>query len=237
VSRLMRALEKAGLVEIDQREAVPSTPAPEPEVIAEPAPLPLRERVRASMPADSGSAPSAPPPGGAIQEQRPFDDIYAAGQVASSPFSAEKLMKIMEGLGALEPASRKAAVLALDAADDAWTIDDALLDAERKARALDLAKKQIEDQARAALEHARSEIEAREQRQADAVARIRQQIAELEGLLEREVARATEEKAALQETARAAKEACVRESMRYDAEVARLRRLADVFAPAPVASR
>lgn len=216
MSRFLRALEKVGLVEAEQRadelaaadtsvDAVPTEAMPETPVI---------------------SVPSGP-----IQEQRAFEAIYAEGNVTPSPFSAEKLLKILEGLAALEPASRKAAVLALDASDDAWTIDDALLDAERKIKALDLARRQVEEQARAALEEARTAVEAREAKQQDAVARIRQQIADLEGLLEREVTRATEEKAALHDGARAAKDACTRECTRLDAEAHRLRRLAEVFAP------
>lgn len=215
----MRALEKVGLVEVEQRAEEPAyvepagdVPPPEPTAVPEPA--------------------APPPPSGPIQEQRPFDEIYAAGSVAASPFPAEKLLKILEGLAALEPAARRAAVTALDAADDAWTVDDALLDAERKIKALDQARKQVEEQARAALEEARAAVEAREQKQQDAVTRIRQQIAELEGLLEREVTRATEEKAALHDAARAAKDACTRECTRLDAEAHRLRRLAEVFAPA-----
>jgi hypothetical protein len=226
VSRFLRALEKVGLVESESHErgaASAGEPAPAEAAAAEPVPEPMPE------------AAPVPVAEGPIREQRPFDDIYAEAQVAPGPFPAEKLLKILEGLAALDPASRKAAVLALDAADDSWQLDDALLDAERKLKALDGAKRQVEAQARAELERARTEIEAREQRQQDAVARIRQQIAELEALLEREVARATEEKAALNETARLAKDACSRELARCDAEAARLRRVAEVFA-APAAS-
>lgn len=225
MSRFLRALEKVGLVETDARDRVADEPpaaAPESaldtHVAAPPEPEPL------------------PVPAGPIQEQRPFEAIYAEAQLAPGPFPAEKLLKILEGLAALEPSARKAAVLALDAADDSWHLDDALLDAERKLKALDGAKRQVEGQARAELERTRSEIEAREQRQQEAVARIRQQITELEALLEREVARATEEKSALQEAARGAKEACAREIARCDAEAARLRRLGEIFAAAPAAS-
>jgi len=218
LSRFLRGLEKLGLVERDGAAEEPAyvepagdVPPPEPAPEPEPVIVPL--------------------PSGPIQEQRPYDDIYAAAGVAPSPFPAEKLLKILEGLAALEPAARRAAVVALDAADDAWTLDDALLDAERKLKALDAARRGVEDQARAALEQAKAEVEAREQKQTEAVARIRQQIADLEGLLEREVARATEEKAALHDAGRAAKDACTRECTRLDAEAHRLRRLADVFAP------
>lgn len=221
MSRFLRALEKVGLVEREAQAAEPAYVEPAGDV-PPPDPAPT-----------AAAEPALPVASGPIQEQRAFDEIYAAGSVGASPFPAEKLLKILEGLAALEPAARRAAVTALDAADDAWTIDDALLDAERKIRALGEARKQIEEQARAALEESRAAVEAREQKQQDAVARIRQQIADLEGLLEREVARATEEKAALHDAARAAKDACTREVTRLDAEAHRLRRLAEVFAPGP----
>lgn len=220
MSRLLRALEKVGLVETDVQAQAEAQVEPASQI---------------TPPAEFASAaPEAAPAvaSGPIQEQRPLDDIYASARIGPSPFPAEKLLKILEGLAALEPAARRAAVTALDAADDAWTIDDALLDAERKIKALDDARKQVEGQARAALEEARAAVEAREHKQTEAVARIRQQIADFEGLLEREVARATEEKAALHDGARAAKDACTRECTRLDAEAHRLRRLAEVFAPA-----
>lgn len=222
MGRLMRALEKVGLVELDGAAERAVAPGPAPT-----------ESLPVEMLPAVAEAATEPLPEGPIREQRPFGEIYAEDQVATSPFPAEKLLKILDGLAALDPSSRKAAVLALDAADDSWQLDDALLDAERKLKALDGAKRQVEAQARAELERTRSEVEAREQRQQDSVARIRQQIADLEGLLEREVTRATEEKAALHNAARAAKDACGRESARCDAEAARLRRLSEIFAATP----
>ena len=171
----------------------------------------------------------------AIAEQRPFDDIYGEQSVPASPFTSEKLLRILDGLAALDPPARKAAVLALDAADDAWSIDDALLDAQRKSKALRAAKLQIEDQVRAALASAKAQIEEQERRQQATVATIRKQIADLEALLEREVARATDAKAALGNAANAAKESCQRETARFDVEIVRLSRIAAIFAPADAA--
>lgn len=215
MSKFMRALQKAGLVELDEP---PAASMSEPEVVpaevappAEPEPL----------------APSAPL--AELTEQKPFDQLYAEMGIATTVFSAEKLLKIFDGLGALDPASRKTAVLALDAADDSWSIEDAQLDAERKVRALGQARSQIEDHARAALEKAKQEVEARDARQQEAVSRVRSQIADLEALLEREVTRATEEKAALHAQARSTKEACLREVARLDAEATRLKTIAQIF--------
>lgn len=219
----MRALQKAGLVEMDESaqraEAVATEVAVEspPQVVMDQTPEPV------------ATAPVPPAVEGPIAEQRPFEDIYAEQSVQASVFPAEKLLKILDGLAALDPAARNAAVHALDAADDAWTVDDALLDAERKTRALAAARSQLEQQARAGLEQARAAVTERDQRQQDAVGRIRSQIADLEGLLEREVTRATEEKSALENAARATKDACLREVARLDAETARLKRLAATF--------
>lgn len=232
----MRALQKAGLVEIDERagadgeEAVVESISPgDEQVVFEPASEPAP---------DLAPELTAEPVATLVEivEQRPFEQIYAEQSVPASAFPAEKLAKILDGLAALDPAARIAAVRALDAADDAWTIDDALLDAERKTRALGAARSQLEQHARAGLEQARRDVAERDQRQQEAVGRIRSQIADLESLLEREVARATEEKGALENAARATKDACLREVARLDAESERLRRLAATFGGAPAAA-
>jgi hypothetical protein len=226
----MRALQKAGLVELDENaQPLPTEASGE----SEPAPQVVMDHT--PEPVATAPAPVVAVPEGPIAEQRPFDDIYAEQSVAPAAFTAEKLLKILDGLAALDPAARIAAVRALDAADDAWTIDDALLDAERKTRALGNARATLEQQARAALEQARRDVTERDQRQQDAVGGIRKQIADLEALLEREVARATEEKAAFENSARATKEACLREVARLDAEADRLKRLAATFGAAPAA--
>lgn len=224
----MRALQKAGLVQLDEAEQQPSADEPvatATEVVMDHAPE--------APPAEPAAPAEPPPPLGELAQQRPFEQIYADQSVPTAPFSAEKLLKIIDGLAALDPPARIAAVRALDAADDAWSIDDALLDAERKSRALLAARSQLEQQARAALEQARTAVAERDQRQQEAVGRIRSQIADLEALLEREVARATEEKSALENAARSAKEACLREVARLDAESERLKRLAATFGGSP----
>jgi hypothetical protein len=224
LSKFLRALQKAGLVEMD--ESAQPIPA---EAPAEDIPASVDVAAEPPVPASEAPAATPPVPAGEVREQRPFEDIYAEQSVATPVFSAEKLLKILDGLAALDPSSRIAAVRALDASDDAWTIDDALLDAERKTRALAAARAQLEQQARAALEQARRDIAERDARQQEAVGRIRSQVSDLEALLEREVARATEEKSALENAARATKEACLREVARLDGESERLKRLAVTF--------
>jgi hypothetical protein len=218
MGKLLRVLEKVGLVESEAEASAQATaPEPAPEIEA---------------PVLAENIAEAPPPAlvdGNLQEQRPFEDIYAEQSVESVAFSADKLLRILDGLAALDPVSRKAAVIALDSADDSWSLDEVLADAERKTGALDAAKRQLEAHVRSALQQAREAIEARDQKQNDAVSRIRQQITDLEALLEREVTRSTEEKASLEANARATKDACIRESARLDQERNRLARIAEIF--------
>lgn len=228
MGKLLRVLEKVGLVESESAPPAAAEAIVEPIMASDAAAVP--EPAPAGIPAEPAALPSG---------ERPFEQIYADQTLPSVPFSAEKLLRVLDGLAALDPGARKAAVQALDAADDAWAIDDVLLDAERKKRALEVARRELEQQARLALEAAREAIAAREARQQEATTRIRQQIADLEALLEREVTRATEEKASLAAEARTAKEACQREILRYDQEGMRLSRIASIFgdgAPAPSAA-
>ena len=217
MSKLLRVLEKVGLLEADGAEPA-AVPGVAPDAVADP--------LAATEPTPEPAPVAAL---GELVEQRPFEQIYAEQSLASVPFTAEKLLRVLDGLAALDPAARKAAVQALDAADDTWSIDDVLLDAERKTRALDVAKRGLEQHARTILQGAREAVEARELRQQEAVTRIRQQIGDLEALLEREVARATEEKSQLDAEARATKDACQREIARIDLEAARLTRIAAIF--------
>ena len=243
MSRFMRVLEKAGLVQLDEAESLVEARTLDGDVGSTAAGAGSVDKANAPGERIAHAVVAPPPASGqtdaaaiGISEQRPLSEIYLDQSVPPSPFPAEKLLKILDGLAALEPASRQAAVLALDAADDAWSIDDALLDAQNKIKALQDARLQIEDQTRAALALARSRIEAREQRQQEAVAAIRKQIADLEALLEREVARAAEEKAGLNNDAVAAKAACARETTRLAAEIERIGHIEAVFTPASAAS-
>lgn len=221
MSKFLRVLQKAGLVEAEatdlsvnlEAEVLAEVPAPEPSV---PATVVLSE-------AESR-----------IQESRSFDVLYAERGVPSSPFPAEKLLKLLEGLRAMDPPVRKAAVLAMDAADDNWTIDDAALDASRKIKALKDTKALLVQQASSQAAHAQERLKAREQRQADALAAIRQQIGDLEALMQREVEKATTEKAALGAEVKSAQDAAMRESARLDAEIARLQDVLETFVPPAV---
>jgi len=173
------------------------------------------------------TAPSDPLAGDA--EGIALADIFAAAGVPDSPYPAEKLLRLLDGLRAMDAGTRKAAVLAMDAADDNWQIGDCIADADRKISALDAYKQQLNAQ-----------LQDREQQSAEVVnqiklaldkstAAIRTQIAELEQLLEREVTRAAQEATSVEAGLRAARESTAREARRMDAEIQRLREIPTSF--------
>lgn len=248
MKNLLKALERVGLVELEESKtngapaveteaaAVPRPDAPAPRPLT-PSAAPTEPRADARVrptPVESSRAAESPVQAPtASEEGRPFEAIYQEQGLPSSPFPAERLLKVLDGLAALDPAARRTAVQALDAADDSWAIEDSLLDAERKTRALMSFRGQVEERTRARLAEAKALSEERERTHAEAVARIRQQIADLEGLLTRETERAASDQAELQALAREAKALCARELARIDQEIQRLGKIRTMFGPEP----
>jgi hypothetical protein len=219
----LKVLNKVGLVNLDEGDlpvelAEPSVPS---NLVAE------------RLPPPPPSPEVLPVAACGIEEQRSLESLYQQQGVPASPFPAEKLLKLLDGLRAMEPPVRKAAVLAMDAADDAWTVDDAVLDAQRKIGALQQAQAYLAQQTASAQAHAQEELKHREQQHEAAMDAVKRQIAELEALREREVERATADRAAIQTKAKAVEEASLRETARLEAELARLRQILEIFASAP----
>jgi hypothetical protein len=227
----LKVLQKAGLVELDAEERTAAGAATRDfEPGADP---------RAAAPAD---LPPPPPPvvevlpaaACAVEEQRSFEALYHEQAVPPSPFPAEKLLKLLDGLRAMEPAVRKAAIQAMDAADDAWTVDDAVLDAQRKIGALQQAQTYLAQQTASAQAHAQEQLQQRDQQHEAAVEAVKRQIAELEALRQREVEKAAADRAAIQSAAKAVEEAALRETARLEGELTRLRQIIEIFAaPTP----
>jgi hypothetical protein len=225
-SGFLKALKKVGLIDVD--EAVDAAPAaadamPPPVETARAAPAPVSAPVvEAAVAAE-------------IVESIPLEQIYADGQVPSCPYPAEKLLKVLGGLKAMDVATRKAAVAAMDAADDSWRIEDVLLDAECKIKALETRKKMLAAQAQAADAEAAARVSEREAQQQSALDSVRKQIADLQALMEREVTKATADKAAALAKAQSARGAGTRETVRLNQEIERLREIPATFAAPPPA--
>lgn len=179
-------LEKAGLVRRLGEAPGADTPLPE-------------------EPAAESHAPAGPEvamePAAPVEVAAPgltLEQIYAAAGVPPSPYPAERLLRLIDGLKAMDDATRLATIRAIDAADDSWSIDDPRRDAAAKVAALERHAAGV----RAALARAEQDTQARReqltQQQERTLADIRRQIADLEGLLAREIARGTQEHASLE---------------------------------------
>ncbi|MCB9655928.1 MAG: hypothetical protein H6729_17515 [Deltaproteobacteria bacterium] len=176
--------------------------------------------------ARSGSAVGA---ASEIEEGRPFEMVYGSAGVSSSPFPAEKLIKVLDGLRAMDPATRKAAILAMDAADDDWKIEDPIVDAERKIRALEAEKARLGAVVEASATRLAAELETIQGFEEEARTKIKKQIEDLEALLARELAKGAEARAKNQVQLEANRDASRRERARIDAEIVRLQEIALTF--------
>ena len=228
---ILSLLAKAKLIELSEDEqlaasaerpaAVPDAPAAQPAEVAE-------TRMHAGT---AAAAPDLPSLADACADLdgATFSDLFASAGVPASPYPAEKLLRLLDGLRAMDAGTRKSAVLAMDAADDNWQIDDCVRDADLKIAALEEHKRRLAEQMQ---ERERQSGELVSQIRVvldEASAAIRKQIAELEQLLEREVTRAAQESTSVEAGLRAAREATAREARRMDAEIERLREIPNTF--------
>ena len=231
----MRTLAKIGLVELDPSEQAPKADAGEAEPDLE-ALLAEARAISAGQSESPAGAPAPQPaealpalPAAALSEGVSFDELYAEANLAPSPFPAEKLLKLLDGLAAMDPPMRKAAVAAMDQADDAWTIEDPLLDASRKVRALSGARARLDQSLAAAEAEAEADLAAQQQFSEQVVSTIREQIAELEATLAEELSKVGEEKVKIQVRLEAARSGRSREAARLDAAIERLQSLYPLF--------
>lgn len=185
---VMGFLEKAGLVRMDEAhtEDPPSAnPASTPEAPA----IVLLPEV-----ASVGAAPLK------------LDDIYAQAGVPTSKYPAERLLRLIEGLSAMDANTRLMAIKAMDAADESWTIDDPLADARTKAEALAMHAELLQLNLQALERDTLARIETVTARREKVVDDIRQQMSELDALMSREVARAAQDIAGQEAQLQAARE-------------------------------
>ena len=212
---ILDLLARAKLVELSEDEKQLAAESPAGVVVEQ------MEEVQPPPPVLSADLP--------MVEGKPFAEIFAEAGVPVSPFPAEKLLRLLEGLRAMDSTTRKAAVLAMDAADDNWEIGDSVNDAQRKIAALEAYKQGLatrlrggEQQAEARMAEVRRDLEA-------ATTAIRQQIAELEQLLERKITQSAQETTGIEADLRSTREAVARETRRMDAEIEHLREIPSQF--------
>jgi len=206
---LMRFLARAKLVELSVDESAVSA-SPDEATTDSP-----------GVPAAEIPISPLPVPEGGIDEGVALDDIFALAGVSPSPFPAEKLLRLLDGLRAMDPTTRQTAVLAMDAADDTWQISDPVLDAQRKMAALEAYKQRLSAQVATVEQDVSARVVEGKAAVERATAEIRAQISELERLLEREVAKAAQETTGLEAELRATREAAAREVRRMNKEIER----------------
>ena len=244
MSKFLKALAKVGLVELDETDRSALAKASETgeelskedidRILSDARTPKGKDPPRPANPPATPAAAPAPAYESGVTEGRDLAAIYGEMRVPPSPFPAEKLLKLLDGLRAMDAHTRKAAVLAMDAADDTWTIEDAILDAHRKTEALEQAKKRVKSTVGASEETARRELEETAKYQDEVTATIKKQIADLEAMLQRELESVATQKAAIQARVEADRAAGERESKRYDEEIARLSDIAKTFQPQEV---
>jgi hypothetical protein len=206
-------LEKAGLVKND----TPATP-PEPE-----AAKPL-STTQGQEPTELPLTLTSPNGQGLDVEA-----VYAKNGIAPSIYPAERLLRLLDGLGAMDEATRLIAIKAMDAADESWSIQDPLTDAAAKIAALAAHADQLRRNLQIMQEQTQSRTDAIAARADQVVGDIRKQISELEALATREQTRAAQESAAQQDHMKAATDQTARELSDIGALSLRLQGLAAQF--------
>ena len=254
MSSFLRALARVGLVELDESEAKKkprrSSSSPEPTAGEDEIERILRETQAAlaatdttssgaSTPAPVSAAPTPPPaappptpraaPTGTLSTENSLDEIYMAAGVPDSLFPVEKLLRMLDGLKELPASSRKAAVMALDAADENWSIADVILDAQRKTRALREEQGRLDAHLSAAETQAQADLSAAESYQEQATATIREQIADLEMLLQQEVQQVADQKAQITSSLQSSRGDVTRQRSQLDSEISRIAKIPLTF--------
>jgi hypothetical protein len=185
-SILAGVLERAGLIRLENdppQESAPATP-PAPAV----APLATQDVSSLSL-----------------------EQIYAAAGVPASSYPAERLLRLIDGLKAMDDTTRRQAIAAMDAADDSWTIADPVADATTKIDAIEHHAKRVLATVDAETQRTADGLAEIQKRVDTTVTGIKRQIADLEALQQREITRAAEESATLEANLRAFREASSRE--------------------------
>lgn len=182
---MLGLLEKAGLVRMDPTDHAVDATAPAADVAPD-----FSHRTREETTAGVMSSPQPKLP---LAAPIALEDIYSKAGVPASNYPAERLLRLIEGLSAMDEPVRLMAIKAMDAADESWTIEDPINDAQAKLKALGLHGELLDLNLQALERDTQKATEAIKARQEKVSTDIRQQMAELEALMAREVAKAAQE--------------------------------------------
>jgi hypothetical protein len=232
MATLKKLLEAARLIERSETDVPMSAPAGDDDIDAI-----IRRAAQAEAaistappPLPRDAAPAAPAVAG-IEEGLSFADIYARQGLTEAQFPVERLLKLVDGLRALDPATRRAAITAMDVADETWSMEQVLADADAKVAALRGHQRQMQGTADAVVQSNRERIAALENSRDGRVAELRQQIAALEAQIQDAIGTAAADVAKLQSESESNKAALLRETQRIDAHILNLDELVAQFRP------
>lgn len=240
MATLKRILEAARLIE--SADAPPPAPADDGDIdaiirrAAAAESRGARPPERAPVPAEPQAGEASPAAAEAlagVEEGLAFPDIYARQGLAEAAFPVERLQKLVDGLRTLDPTTRRAAITAMDVADETWSMDQVLADADAKIDALRGHQRHLQAGADALVQHNRERIAALESGRDTRVAELRRQIAALEAQVQDAIGATAADVARLQSESESNKAALQRETQRLDTQIAGLQDLVAQFrAPA-----
>jgi hypothetical protein len=242
MSKLTQFLQKAGLVESDEPtfelpvDPTPTLPPDPPAPAADVAPR-IAERSSSSGPAkfvidggdDVSTAPSQVTSDYVIPEGVSIDSIFQQANVPPSSFPIERLQKLIDGLKQLDPATQKAAVLAMDAADEAWTIEGVLKDAQAKTDALHAYSDQVTAKVTQIQQAIERDVASLSSAKESAVADIQAQIADLQRKLEATTTQHATDVSGLGAKKQSAQQAGERERQRVTEVISKINNLVHPF--------
>ena len=167
-----------------------------------------------------------------VEEGLSFVDIYARQNVAEASFPVERLLKLVEGLRALDPTTRRAAIMAMDVADETWSMEQVLADADAKMAALRGHQRQMQGAADGVVQAIRERVAALESSRDPRLPEPRHQFSAPEEQTRDAIASRSADVAKLQSESESNKAALLRETQRIDAHILNLQELAAQFRPA-----
>ncbi len=235
MASLKKLLEAARLIEPADEPVRASAPVEDSELDAiirraaqaDAGPPPMPRDAEAS--ADVDNAGSSDIVG--VEEGLTFADIYARQGVTDAQFPVERLLKLVEGLRTLDPATRRAAINAMDIADETWSMEQVLADADAKVAALRGHQLQMQGAADAVVQANRERVAALESSRDGRLTELRQQMSALEAQIQDAVGTTAADVAKLQSESESNKAALLRETQRIDAHIVNVAELVAQFRP------
>lgn len=216
-------LEKAGLV----RKDGPVVPADAENSAARTAPVASGQTAAVA----SAAVPVAASRDTSVATALDLNGIYVAQGIGPGVYPAERLLRLVDGLRAMDETTRQMAIKAMDAADESWTIDDPLNDAAAKVRALAAYSESVQADLQLREQQTRAHLDAVAARREKVVGDIRKQISELEALVARELNRSAQEAATQEANLKAARDQINRDLTEVARVSQQLQGLASQFGP------